>query len=897
MRRMKTRLLPVLWTLAWWSCATPAVTVAPAVATVAPIAVDEPLPTLRTSLAVRPTHAHVELTVIPEAPTLSGRIELALEVKAPTSVLWLNATGLKVVEATFDGSPATVVPGNDDFIGLRPSASLKPGPVTLRLSYTGLIDHERSQGLYAQQEPTGETYAYTFFEPTDARRVFPCFDEPGAKIPWSLTLHLKREHVARANTPILSETDEPEGMKRVDFATTRPLPSYLVAFMVGPFEVVDGGTAGRLKTPVAFIIPRGRAAELAYAHDITPKVVTALEDWFDMGYPYVKLDVAVVPRFWGTMEHPGLVAMGQSLTLIKPTEETRERQEAYTGILSHELAHYWFGDLVTTAWWDDTWLNEALGQWMDLNITEAVAPQWHVGDEKRIREATSGMNADELLATQPIRLPVKTREAISSAFDGEVTYSKGASVLRMFEAAVGKPRWRAFLQKWIHTHEDRTATADDFLALARAELGEEVAVGLNSFLTQAGVPLVSGAPVCDGARRGVELRQRRSLPAGVTAPDTRRWSFPVCWRAGDERHSQRLCTTMTQDAHFVPLEFCPRWLVLNDDATGYYRSAITGAQATALLAPSSTARLNSAERLLLLRDLKAAVGRDEVSVGELLALARATQSDPDDRVVLAGLSAAGLRTDPFDDALYERYLAYLRTLAGPRAKRLGWVRAPSDSDDRHAIRQQALAMAAVARDPETTKQAGVWFERWLTTRSGLSDDLVDLALTTAAETSDARNGPGRFDRLLEAARTARDHLERGRLLGVLGHFTEPGLATRARALVEGSEFDLRETSSILYAQLSDRHTRPAAWSWVQGHLDSLLSRMRSDEASWFLAFLGRLFCEPVARAQADALITPRAQAIDGAALTTARGLEQSGQCIANFTRTKPALRAFLSTVK
>ncbi len=875
------------------SCASAPVTPTPRPATAPPVA-----PVLRTDGSVKPTRQHLELTVDPSAPTLRGTTRIEVTVTRPTEVIWLNATDLVVSAATIGGVAATVLPGNDDFLGLQSSAPIPSGPTVLELTFTATIDRQRSRGVYSEKEGD-DLYAYTFFESTDARRAFPCFDEPGAKIPWSLALHVKQGHLARANTPITRETPEPNGFKRVEFAQTLPLPSYLVAFVVGPFELIDGGVAGRVKTPVHFIIPKGREAELGWAKEITPKVVAALETWFDHDYPYAKLDVAVVPRYWGTMEHPGIVAMGQPLTLIRPDQLTRERRQGYANILAHELAHYWFGDLVTTAWWNDTWLNEALGEWMDLIITDAVAPEWHLGDQKRVDASVAAMAADELLATPPIRLPVETREAINSAFDAEITYFKGSSLMRMFEASVGKERWRAFMQKWIRTHENGNATADDFLALARAELGADVAEGLSSFLTQPGVPLVEAKVVCAQAQPGLQLRQQRSLPAGVTDPSPKTWSFPVCVRAGDAATSERLCTTLKTEQTFVPLARCPTWVVLNDDATGLYRSAIDLSFATAVFTPSSPiaarAKLSVAERLMLLSDLQAAVSRDELSIDRLLGLVSLIQQDPDDRVAREALDAAFIRTDALDDAAYERYLRFLRQVTAPQAGKLGWVRAPNDSDDRQALRRRALGSAAYARDPAVTQGAIARFEPWLKDRaaSGLSDDLVSVVLSTAARTGDAR----RFDALLEAARHARDRTERDRLIGTLGSFVDPTLSSRARDLVTGAEFDLRESVGIIYLQLNQRETRAATWVWLEANLDSLLKRMRSDEASGFLGFIASAFCDAPRRAEAEHLVAPHAKTIDGAPIAVARGLEDADQCIAQHTRTWPALKRFLASVK
>ncbi len=398
----------------------PAIPAAPITASIPALVPDPAPPVLRLPGDVKPIRAALDLTVFPDQPTLSGTVHIPADVVTPTRVVWLNATDLTIHHAELDGKPARLVTGNDDFIGLTVDRVLPLGSIAIDLAFTAKIDPTRSRGVYREREGN-EPYIYTFFEPIDARRAFPCFDEPSYKIPWQVTLHVRQADVALGNAAVLRETAEPGGLKKVELAATRPLPSYLVAFVVGPFEIVDGGTAGRAQTPIRFVLPRGRAGELGYARQITPKVVAALEDYFDMAYPYGKLDVAVVPRYWGTMEHPGLVALGQPLTFIHPDEETIPRKEFYANIAIHELAHYWFGDYVTMAWWDDTWLNEALGTWSDLNITEAAEPSWRVRDD-RVDLSASAMAADEALATQAIRQPVTTREAIAASFDNAITF-------------------------------------------------------------------------------------------------------------------------------------------------------------------------------------------------------------------------------------------------------------------------------------------------------------------------------------------------------------------------------------------------------------------------------------------------------------------------------------------
>ena len=883
--------------------ATPAPVAPPAGAPVIAALPDPPPPELRLPGDVKPVSYALDLTIVPDQPTAAGRVHITAEVGRPARVVWLNATGLAIDHAELDGKAARVLRGGEDFIGLASDHELPAGALAIDVAWKAPIDRERSRGIYSEHEGN-DTYVYTFFEAIDARRAFPCFDEPSEKVPWQLTFHVKAGHVALANTPVVRETPEPGGMKKVETAVTRPLPSYLVAFVVGPFELVDGGAAGRANTPIRFVIPKGRAGELGYARQITPKVVAALEDYFDMAYPYGKLDVAVVPRYWGTMEHPGLVAMGQPLTLIRPEQETRERKADYTNILAHELSHYWFGDLVTMAWWDDTWLNEALGEWSDMNITEAAEPTWRYRDE-RVRMVVGAMAADETLATGAIRRPVTTREGIAASFDNSITYFKGAAVFRMFESFVGRDVWRRFIHHYLAAHAWGNASADDFLHSVGEDLGPQTAAAMRTFLEQPGVPRITAQLRCEahGAPR-IELAQQRSLHAGVTDPRPKLWNLPVCMRYGDAKASFQTCVSLSaESASFElggtpaagpggPWHGCPTWMILNAGAAGYYRSTVDPGLLRALLTPSSpTARAavpTPSERMMLIEDLRAAALRDELGIDKLLELVPVIAADPDDKVARSALAAADLPLRGLDDALYLAGKRWYQKTFHARAAQLGWHRGAKDSEERNELRQTIVPLVA-GDDPKLSAEAARLADRWLTDRTGLPDDLVWPALAVAARHGDA----ARFDRYLAKAKAAPDRTEHERLLGTLGAFTDPGIAAKALALVLGHELDLRDTLGIMYGVLGHRETRDLGIAFVTAHLDELLARMRDDEAAAFLGGLADRFCDAGRRAQMAALIVPRAAKVDGAQAYVARGLEQADQCIALVQHQLPALRRVL----
>ncbi len=854
-------------------------------------------PPLRLPDSVRPVRYALDLTLLPAEPTYSGTVTIDLDVREAVRQVWLHAQDLQVTQARVLVSGRTLearaVTATEGRLGVLLPETLGTGPAQLLLSFTGRADRERSQGLYAVEEG-GEPYLYTFFEPIDARRAFPCFDEPGFKVPWRLRFTVKQEHVALANHAIVSEEPLPGGLKRVTYAESRPMPSYLVAFVVGPFDLVDAGTVGRAHVPLRFIVPRGRGPETAYAASVTPRIVTLLEDFFDQTYPYEKLDVAVVPHYWGTMEHSGIVALGQALTLIRPGEETLARRKSYVNIAIHELAHYWFGNVVTCRWWDDTWLNESLTTWLDHKVTGQFDPAWEYALEGQANSAAHALETDSLITSPAVRKPITTNDDIIGAFDNGTTYSKGSSLLSMLEGWLGEERLRDALRTHVNKHAWGVTNSDGFLATLGESLGPDVARVFRGYVDQPGVPRVSAALQCKpGAAPRLKLSQERFLPAGSTGSTAQTWDIPVCVRAGKGKDATRTCTLLSSTTGELELPFqgCPSWLLLNAGGTGYYRVSYSREQLAQLLsAPPGT--LSTSERLALLADVKAAVDRGDVPLGEAMKLVPSTAADPHRLILQRGMQLlSDIKVERLPEADRPRYRAWLREVYAPRARAVGWTPKPGEGDDVKQLRMMLLGMAAIGgEDPALVQEGSRLARAWLADRKAVHPEVAWSALRVASRHGDK----ALFDTVLAQARAAKDRNERTRLLSQLGSFRDPALVKEALALVAGSEFDVRETNSILYAAFFTPGSRAQAWDFYRSQFDALSSRMRSDELNGLVEMVGDL-CDEQRRAEAEAFLKPRVEKLEGGPRSLARALESIQLCIESERRNQPGVSEFLRT--
>ena len=852
-------------------------------------------PKLRLGADIRPTRYTAELTAVPAAAAFSGVLDIDVVLATPASLVWLNANDLTIQQATVNSLPAAVESAGDDFIALRLPAALPAGPARIHIVYQGKISANSSAGIF-QGEDAGTPYLFTQFEALDARRTFPCFDQPGFKTPWQLTLHIRQTDKAFSNTPQVSETGEPNGMKRVVFAETKPLPSYLVAFAIGPFDVVDAGKAGRNHVPVRIVTPRGKAAQANYAAQVSATIVGRLEEYFGVPYPYEKLDEVAIPLTFGfeAMENAGLVTYAQSILLADPATDSINRQRAYASDAAHELAHQWFGDLVTTAWWDDIWLNEAFATWMSSRILAEWQPDWNT----RLTDLQSkfgAMVSDSLVTARQIRQPIETKGDVANAFDG-ITYEKGAAVIRMFEVWTGERRFRAGVNAYLKRYAFRNATAGDFLDSIATAGKPQLAAAFKTFLDRPGIPEVSVELKCSGGPR-VALSQKRYLPLGSTGSQGAQWQVPVCVRYEAADSPATECFLLDKPSAEFPLKnasACPAAISANANGTGYYITSYQGGLLDKLLGEEGD-WLNAAERVTLLHDLKALADSGDAKESAALSAARASANSTERQLASEAREIVGGARDLVPPTLRPNYAAFIRKTFSARAADLGWSAKPDDDADTRLMRASLVPFVAQeGDDPALQADARRLAIGWLDTHKGIDPDMLRGVLSTAAFSG----GQDLFDRLLAELKKTQDRRERSAIIAALSGFRDPKIVQQALGLLLAPQFDVRETAGLIFSGAGDPQTQMLPFEFVKSHYDEILKRLPREgdfDAAASLPFVGAPFCdEPSRRAFVEFfqdrvrnfLGGPRnyAQVLEGIRLCEAQRAAQSEDVAQFFAR-------------
>ncbi len=780
---------------------------------------------LRLARDVVPRRYHVTLEVDPaQGPDFRGEVAIELELAKPARAIVLHASDLALSRARIE-SAAGAQAGSLRLDAKRETAELrfgKPvsaGAATLRIAFAGKLRSDL-RGLYAAS--SGERrYAFTQLEAADARRFFPCFDEPDKKARFRLSVTTAGANAVLSNAPEEKTEGLPQGRKTVHFAETPPLSTYLVALAVGELEGSAPVRCGPAEIRVWHVPGKGRLT--AFALDTAKETLARLEGYFDLPYPYAKLDLVAVPDFEaGAMENAGAVFFRETLLLLDPATATLGEKKRAAEVICHELAHMWYGDLVTMAWWNDLWLNEAFATWMAFTIVDAWKPEWKMWLDFEHHRAAA-LQLDALASTHPIYVDVATPAEATQNFD-LITYEKGASVVRMIERFLGAETFRAGVRAYIRRHrEGNTVAADLWRALGEAA-GEPVEPVVRAWIEQPGFPLVALSLEGDA----LQLRQRRfaASPRRAAAAGGGRWPVPWVGRVGaarsaDTRLERRLLTKVSER---VALGGAPRFVYGNADEGGFFRPLHDEALLRTLA--GDLGALSAVERMGLLGHQWAHVRAGQATIATFLDLAGAFGSETSPDVLQALRGPLAFVDEQIAPAAGPDARDHLRAWIVERFRAqydaLGWDAAPGEEDDTRLRRAAVIGILGdVAEWRPVLAEAASRGQRYLADRASLEANLADVTVALYARTGDAAC----FDALLAAVPKAATPQERRRFLLALGEPRDRALVDRALALALTETVPTQDVAFLLGRLLANRAGRERAWSFVKRKWGALRRRM------------------------------------------------------------------------
>ena len=795
----------------------PAATPAPAADVVALARV----PDGRLTDAVRPLVYRLDLTVDPAQPRFSGHVEIDARIRKPGRFVDLHGRGLAMnqVIAQVDGRKIAGTWTQIDDTGvarLTFAETLPAGPVTFAFDYDAAFG-EGPSGLFRAK--VGEDwYAWSQFQSIDARAVFPSFDEPGFKVPFTVTLRTPPGHVAVSNAPETGKTAE-NGLEVHRFAATLPLPTYLVALMVGPFAVVEGAVPPSPERttplPLRIVSPKPNADRLAFALDGSKAIVTHLEAYFGQPFPFPKLDQITSPVQSGAMENAGADLYNDGLIVMSENASVPQKR-SFGMVVAHELAHQWFGDLVTPAWWDDIWLNESFANWLGYRIGNAWRPDLNIGAGATV-EGFAAMQTDALLAGRPIHQPITKSVQIDAAFD-TITYGKGGHVVAMIAAYMGDAKFRGGVRRYMAAHRYGSATSTDFFtAIADVAGDARILPAMQSFTDQQGVPVLAFSAEQNGR---FTVTQSRYARLGSIPPATQ-WGVPLCVRRGEVRS----CTLLAGPQGKIAVKGGNGPLVPNAGGTGYYRFELPEAEWNALIAAADT--LPGGEAVALADSLRASFEAGRAGPAQLIALARKLVRNPDSyasAVALGGLE--GMNAGGFYDA--PAAAAYRRFVDGLFAPRLGaagfdpkaGAYTGEDPEKSQQRAQVVWTLATVARDAAVRARLDAAAAAFLNEdKAALDSAYMDMALKVWSEGA----GLDGAKRLFNLALTSQDPVFRPEALEAVGASGKPDVASWVLADARDARLRPSERNAMLRAVIATEGTRDLGWVWMKEHLPELMN--------------------------------------------------------------------------
>ncbi len=767
-----------------------------------------------------PRHYHLRLEPDLEAATFGGTVGVDIEVTTPTDEIVLNAADLEITAGRLDGeAPVGITYDPDHERAVLRLAEPRPaGPARLELSFTGTLN-DQLRGFYrstfTDEQGNPRVIATTQFESTNARRAFPCWDEPDLKATFAVTLVVPDDLMAVSSGAEVARRPVGDGRHEVTFAPTMVMSTYLLAFVVGPLEATEPVDVNG--TPLRVIHPTGKGHLTEFALDAGAFALDYFEEYFAIGYPGDKLDLVAIPDFaFGAMENMGCVTFREVLLLLDPATSTQRERQTAADVIAHELAHMWFGNLVTMKWWNGIWLKEAFATFCELLAVDAYRPDWQRWLAFGLSRAAA-FDVDALAATRAIEYPVVSPDDAEGMYD-LLTYEKGAATVRMLEQYLGADHFRDGVRHYLRRHIHANTETHHLWDALGESTGEPVREVMDSWIFQGGHPVITVAEEGDGA---IGLTQERFRFDG--AADDTRWQVPVVVTVGsgprpDEGRTERL--VLDQPATLAAPD--AGWVIVNPSGGGFYRVAYDHGLLDRLVSDDGP-DLAAPARYGLVDDQWALTVADRLPVADYLAFAERLAPAEDDLAVWQRLAGSLATLDHLVDNRARADLqARVRAMTGPAFERLGWEPRPDDDDRARELRGVLIGTRArCGADPDVIARCRELFD---TDPTGLDPAVAAAAVAVTAAHGDAAD----YDRFWDRFRAApTPQLER-RYQMALTAFGDPTLMDRTLAATLDGSIRTQDSGFVLMGCLEHRELGPRAWSFVTEHWGDINRQLPSQ---------------------------------------------------------------------
>jgi aminopeptidase N/puromycin-sensitive aminopeptidase len=784
--------------------------------------------------------------------TFKGDETIQVHLQKPATTIVLNAAELEFKEAwigsaDFKQAAAVSMDAKNETATLTVPTAVPSGPAQIHIRFTGILN-DKLRGFYLSQT-SRRRYAVTQFEATDARRAFPSFDEPAYKAVFRIALVVDKGDTAISNGKIISDTPGPEsGKHTLQFSDSPKMSTYLVAMMVGDFACVAGEADA---IPIRVCAVPEKKDLLSFALLSAENILKFYDSYYQTKYPFQKLDIIAFPDFSaGAMENTAAITYRETLLTIDDKNASVDAHQAVVGVLAHEMAHMWFGDLVTMKWWDDIWLNEGFATWMSFKPIKAWKPEWHA-ERGEIQETGGSLSTDSIASVRAIRAKAETPAEIATLFDG-IAYGKAASVLRMAEAYVGPEVFRKGANAYLEKHAYGNATAEDFWNQLAATSQKPVDLIMASFTQQSGAPLVSVKTECAGGgttggflkkkkikeTTKVTLSQERYFAdaAKLGSGSQEIWQIPVSLRPAGSTETTYVLLAQRQQTFELP--GCSQWVYANAGGRGYYRSEYDASTLAKMSAELETT-FSSEERIHFLGDEWAMVRVGRLGIGDYLDTLEKMKSERT-RALL------GVMTGRFGE-IHDTVVAaadrpafekWVRDFLRPIAAELGTTPTPGESDDRRGLRSDVFAtLATYGHDPQVLSMSRALVEQYMRDPNSVEAALAGNALSVSALEGNAEL----YDKYLEHMKTAKTPEEYYNYFGALGQFPSAALAKRTFELALSPEVKNQDLFFVA-GLLTNVDTQAAAWELFKSNFPAITQKAGESLSGGFPTLAG-VFCD------------------------------------------------------